>query len=545
MDITALDGLLEDASKYYQELNYNNALEKVNEALALDKTSKRARELKACILIESWDGSNHTQAQIMEAVSHFNALMIEDPDNKWNSLSNIGNAYFKLAESKLIIKRDKLNKEAIDDLMEAKDFYDKSLELNEDQPHIWVNKGNLLDYIGRHLEAIESYDRALLINDKHYNAGGNRGFCCWTLSNLVKNEADKRLLYVHAMKYIGIELMLYPDFLISDELKANVKKYLSKHEIETDLNTTIKEQLPKKKTLLEEDFNLYEINGLSFEKFFYAFCEKENFFLNIHFDCNNCGSSHLDLIEFSFTTAIDEHKQDYKFFKRLYNILDSYTTARFLLALAQYRGKDFLFLDKQRYEPDYSLNYLHNVELLKESFTIIMNICDKIAFFLKDYERLTKKDGEEIDDKYISFWSPRSIFTVTDILIKNKYQADLVAMDTIRKDFEKGEFMNLRMVRDFLVHRYFILHDIIDPKELTYPYDPKKEPLDDLDYHNDIGNFYRITKKSLRLMRNLLFSLSFFVQYKESQKISKIKGPVAKMYWSHADEEMNADKDKK
>jgi hypothetical protein len=118
-------------------------------------------------------------------------------------------------------------------------------------------------------------------------------------------------------------------------------------------------------------------------------------------------------------------------------------------------------------------------------------------------------------------------------------------MDTIRKDFEKGEFKNLRMVRDFLVHRYYILHDIVDPKKLTYPYDPKTEPLDDLEYHGDIGNFYIITKKSLRLMRNLLFSLSFFVQYKEATKESKIRGPVAKMYWSYTPENEDNDEDKK
>jgi hypothetical protein len=362
---------------------------------------------------------------------------------------------------------------------------------------------------------------------------------------LIKNEGDKKLLYIHAMKYIGIELMLYPDFSISEDLKVQVKKLLSEHKIGTDLKKIIKEQLPKKKTLISEDFNLFEMNDLSFEKFFYEFCEKENFFLNIHFDCNNCGCSHLDLIDFSFTTAIDEHKQDYKFFKRLYNILDGYTTARFLLALAQYRGKDFLFLDKQRYEPDYSLNYIHNVELLKESFTKMMSICDKIAFLLKEYERLTRKDGKEIDEKYISFWSPNSIFTVTDILEKNNYQSDLVAMDTIRKDFENGEFKNLRIVRDFLEHRYFVLHDIVDPRKLTYPYDPKGEPLDDLEYHDDIGNFYRITKKSMRLMRNLLFSLSFFVQYKEDQKKSKIKGPVIEMHWSYTPEKESIDEIKK
>lgn len=279
---------------------------------------------------------------------------------------------------------------------------------------------------------------------------------------------------------------------------------------------------------------MYETKDLRFEKFFYEFCEKENFFLNVHFDCCNCVCGQLDLMDFSFTSPIDEHKSEYNFFKRLYNILDDYSTARFLLALAQYRSKDFLFLDKQRYEPDYSLNYVHNVELLKESFIKIMNIFDKIAFFLKDYDMLTRKDGTEIKEENISFWAGNNIFTVSDILEKNNYQIDLVAMNSIRMDLERGEFKNIRIIRDLLVHRYYILHDIVNPKLLTYPYDPNNKPLDDLQYHDDIENFYKITKRTLRLMKNMLFSLSFFVQYKENQKKSAISGPVVELSWGYA-----------
>jgi len=320
-------------------------------------------------------------------------------------------------------------------------------------------------------------------------------------------------------------------------MKVHVRDFLKRHEIEIDLKSILKEQLPKKLNLIINDFNIYEMTDLTFEKFFYEFCEKENFFLNVHFDCCNCGCSQLDLIDFSFISAIDEYKDDYNFFKRLYNILDDYSTARFLLALAQYRSKEFLFLDKQRYEPDYSLNYIHNVELLKECFIKIMNIFDKIAFFLKDYDMLTRKDGMEIREENISFWSPNSIFSISDILEKNNYQIDLVAMNSIRIDLEKGEFKNIRIIRDLLVHRYYILHDIVDYKLLTYPYDPNNKPLDDLQYHNDIENFYRITKKTLRLMKNMLFSLSFFVQYKENRKKSAISGPIVELSWSYTSNE--------
>ena len=383
-----IEELYEDAARCYHNYDYTSALEKINDVLILDKTNNRARNLKASILIESWDGSDKTRPQIMEALSHLKELIKYDPENSWGYQGNIGNAFSNIANAEKRKNGNRLTKEAIDNFIKAKDYYQESLEGNENQPNVLINKGNALKNIGRYLEAIECYDIAILNNDIYYNSWGNRGLCCWRLSDLVTNEEDKNLLYVHAMKYIGIELMLYPDFSISEEMKAHVRDFLKKHEIETDLKSILKEQLPKKLNLIINDFNIYETTDLTFEKFFNEFCEKENFFLNVHFDCCNCGCSPLDLIDFSFTSAIDEHKDDYNFFKRLYNILDDYSTARFLLALAQYRSKDFLFLDKQRYEPDYSLNYIHNVELLKESFIKIMNIFDKIAFFLKDYDTL-------------------------------------------------------------------------------------------------------------------------------------------------------------
>lgn len=87
---------------------------------------------------------------------------------------------------------------------------------------------------------------SILNDNTHYNAWGNRGLCCLRLSDLVTNEEDKKLLYGHAMKYIGIELMLYPDFPISAEQKAYVRDFLQKNKIEIDLKSVLKEQLPKK-----------------------------------------------------------------------------------------------------------------------------------------------------------------------------------------------------------------------------------------------------------------------------------------------------------
>jgi len=524
--------LFAKAVNYYTTYDYKSALKLVDKLLKINAQNIECRNLKACILLESWDGTESTKSQIMTAISYFNALIEEDSTNKWNYLGNKGNAFNKFSNVKLKKSEGKLGEEVIENLEKAKDYYQESLELNENQPEIWINKGNMLDYLGRYLEAIECYDMAILKDERHHNAWGNRGITFLRLSELINHEGDKRLLTFNGMTYIGIELMLNPDFQIDFLRKERIKNFIQKNEIKIDLEETLKNQLPKKKVCIGNDFNIYQKINQSFKEFYNTFCEKEGFFLNVHFDCNNCGHSSLDLLSFSIISDIDDHKTPYHFMKNLHNILDDYKTARFLLALSQYRHSDFLFLDKQRYEPDYSLNYTVNVELLKEAFIKTLNICDKIAFFLMDYKKLSRHDGKNIEESKISFWDGNNIFSQTKIVENEDYQIDLVALNSIRKDLQRGEFDRMLKIRHYLVHRYFILHDIIDVKNLTYPYDENNEPLEDFHHHEDVNEFYTLNKKALRLVRNMLFSLYFFVNQEEQKKMNNTS-KVMPLYWNY------------
>jgi hypothetical protein len=451
-----LKKLYDESYSYYERREYDKALIKIDKILKADKNYIPARNLKASILIESWNGSIKTKRQIFEARSHIDRAMESDPENKTNYLKNKGNAFYKLATSELKESFGKLNTEIIANLEEAKSCFQESLEINENQPDVWINKGNTLDYLGRYLEAIECYDNAILLDNKHYNAWGYRGISCWRLSKLMEHKGDRATLSSEAMIYLAIELEMYPDFEIDDATKELVRDFINKTKIQIDLETILKEQMPKKRALLGESFNLYSNPEVDFKTFYYDFCEKHALFLNFHFDCNKCGCSTLDLIQVGVIT-----KKPYELFKKWFALVDDYKTSRSLLALSQFRPKELLFLDKQRYEPDYSLNYLFNVELLKSAFLTAMNIYDKVAFFLNDYEELG------LSEKSISFWGSNSIFNKTDILERNEWQTDLVALDSIRKDLEKEEFKRLRLVRDYLVHRYFVLHDLVDVENLT------------------------------------------------------------------------------
>lgn len=532
IDTGDFNELFAKAVDYYTTYDYKSALKLVDKLLKINKKHIEYRNLKACILLESWDGYESTKSQIMAAISYFDVLIKEDSTNKWKYLGNKGNVFNKFANVKLKRSAGKLDEEAIENLEKAKDYYQESLELNENQPEIWINKGNMLDYLGRYLEAIECYDMAILKDERHHNAWGNRGISFLRLSKIINHEGDKRLLTLNGMTYIGIELMLNPDFQIDISLKEMIENFIQKNEIKIDLEETLKNQLPKKKVSIGNDFNLCQEINQEFKEFYNDFCEKEGFFLNVHFDCNNCGHSSLDMLSFSIISNIDDHKTPYHFMKNLHNILDDYKTARFILALSQYRHPDFLFLDKQRYEPDYSLNYTVNVELLKEAFTKTLNICDKIAFFLMDYKKLSRHDGENIEESKISFWDGNNIFDQTKIVENENYQIDLVALNSIRKDLQKGEFNRILKIRHYLVHRYFVLHDIIDVKNLTYPYDENNEPLIDLHHHEDVTEFYNLNKKALRLVRNMLFSLYFFVNQEEQKKMNTTS-KVMPLNWNY------------
>ena len=522
-----LKRLYDESWSHYERKEYDKALAKINEILKVDKNNIPARNAKASILIESWDGSIKTKSQISEAIDHLNIAMEIDPNNKTHYLLNKGNAFYKLAMSEFKESSGKLSPEIINNLEQTKCCFQESLEINEDQPDVWINKGNTLDYLGRYLEAIECYDKAILLDNKHYNVWGNRGESCLRLSKLTEHEDDQAKLFVDAMIYLAIELEMYPDFEIGDTKKELVRDFINKNKIQIDLEAILEEQMPKKRALLDESFNLYSEPEVDFKTFYYDFCEKHALFLNVHFDCNECECSTLDLIQVGFITSINEYKKPYELFKKWFALVDDYKTSRSLLTLSQFRPNYFLFLDKQRYEPDYSLNYLLNVELLKNAFLTAINIYDKAAFFLNDYEELG------LPDKSISFWCGNSIFNKTEILKNNDWQTDLVALDSIRKDLEKQEFKRWRLVRDYLVHRYFVLHNMVDVENLTYPYDSSETPLEHKEYHMDIDEFFNITIQALQNIRNVLFSLAFFVSQKEKSKKKEIDGKIGELHWTH------------
>ena len=223
-----LEKLYSESLLHYERKEYDKALIKINKILKAVKNNIQARHAKASILIESWNGSIKTKSQIFEAISHLDMVMKNNLENKSMYLINKGNAFYDLAISEFKESFIKLDPESINNLEQAKNCFQESLEINEKQPDVWINKGNTLDYLGRYLEAIECYDKAIFLDNKHYNAWGNRGLSCWRLSKLTEHEGDHaKKLFLDAMIYLAIELEMYPDFEIADTSKEWVKDFIN------------------------------------------------------------------------------------------------------------------------------------------------------------------------------------------------------------------------------------------------------------------------------------------------------------------------------
>ena len=144
-----LKRLYDESWSHYERKEYDKALAKINDILKIDKHNIPARNAKASILMELWDGTIEQKSKIFEAKSHLEELMKIDPNNKVHYLMKMGNVFYKLSVSEINESSGKLNVVIIDNLENAKRCFQGSLEINESQPDVWINLhiGDFSNYV--------------------------------------------------------------------------------------------------------------------------------------------------------------------------------------------------------------------------------------------------------------------------------------------------------------------------------------------------------------------------------------------------------------
>ena len=363
---------------------------------------------------------------------------------------------------------------------------------------IWVNLGNCFNTLGRVLDALECYEKAIALEPNHGMALGNKGAGLYYYATVAGEHQGTFLREAYSLLAQAFEKG------VNTEAVPYFNNYLEE----------IKRRFKGREHVLE---NQPKYPGISskgdseIEKFSSKFCLDNKLYLNICNYCQQCDAAFGDtaVIRKMIVPLTKHNDKDWlkddqylRLSRYLNQIKQDYVTARFMLMLSRYKELNLDFVHRRVKIID-TLDYnLHNtyVELVKVSFKGFYGVLDKVAYFINDYLRLG------IPDRRVSFgavWyqSLRDKTIREQILATESFS--LNALFSLHQDFEDGEFKNLRLTRDALTHRFVnvkLFHD--------------KEDIENMSESSLIS----LTFELARATRNAILYLLQFVHTEEVKK---------------------------
>ena len=378
---------------------------------------------------------------------------------------------------------------------------------------IYTNIGNVLDTIGRFVEAIEYWDRALDYKKDFAMAWGNRG------RGLISYATE---LYDIGHQPIFLRFALAD---LKEALSINEGLYLSAKEGFERKVKWIKSVL--KKEFIEEkiDLNTYPMGETKDEKNYREWCLKRRLFLNPLNDVIFCSIAAHDVFHLP---SIRMDLREGPYFHSFYNQLkQEFISSRYLLyegitsKNTHFSDRNVMIYDSLDY-PIYSLA----IEKVKMAYRIAYSLFDKIALFIKYYFNLPEKE-KDISFREVWYKPNMKKPLLKETFLKRK-NWPLTGLFWLSKDLyeERSRFKQhlepeaqlLHEIRNYLEHRYVKVHDTMwEGKEKI------KEP--DFSYLIDRLSFslYRkdLIKKSMKifkLARAGLIYLSLAIHDEEKKK---------------------------
>ena len=250
-------------------------------------------------------------------------------------------------------------------------------ELDENEkgilPDLFTSYGNMLDSLGRPVEALDYYNEALRINNQSLEALLNKAITLKQLSFRASGYTHLFILEAKRLFKLACGLSPHP------QLQKVIIKHLD------EINEFIDGH--------DDGFaaEKYEVPDpiSEFHSFLRDFCVEHELYLTPSTLIGK--KEHLFIGDPLFITQMKADISDYQKFDRYISffiqIKQDYIFARYLLVQSQYKTKyaEVIDQDVDYYYPlDYSI-YSSYEEMLKISYRLAVDTLDKIAFFVKDY----------------------------------------------------------------------------------------------------------------------------------------------------------------
>ena len=388
-----------------------------------------------------------------------------------------------------------------------------ALRAHPDRPselrrQILTNLGNAMSHVGRIVEALRYWERALDEAPSFGMSLGNRGVGRFFYGKALYDKGHRHVFIAFAHRDL-VEAQRLP-------LEGDAGHGFLKHQREIEERTT-PEWRAGHLTLQE-----YPLGGDVEEIAYRTWCLNERLFLNPLNDLEVHSIAAHDVLT---TPSMMVRAGEGPTFQGFYNQLkQEFVSARFQLydaihaAAPHFSDREVLLWDTLDY-PAYSLA----TERLRGAFRTFYGLFDKLAFFLNRYlnlgiadrdvslRRLWYVDGQKKKGLRPEFasrgnWSLRGLFAASKDLLED----DQDALDAMEPEAQK-----LNEVRNHLEHRYLKLHDAL--------WDPTVDrPLkDNIAYSVARADFTSKTLHIARLARASLIYLSLATHSEELETESK------------------------
>ncbi|MFC1516423.1 LA2681 family HEPN domain-containing protein [Thermodesulfobacteriota bacterium] len=484
------DALIEKIGTLANPANDRKAREKFQEAIALSEAAKK-RELSHLQLAS-------LNYAVANAWGELHQLSISGEADVWNWEQ-------EAVEKQLIHLRQAVN--ALENTGPE--------QQTEMACPIYTNLAATLYHIGRFVEAVEYWDKALTLMPSFSMARGNRGYALIHYAHALYDEAQALILLQHAY----------------EDLKKALANGVEDHArpVFEDHFNDLKSVFPEGGQIETIDLNTFSSGKSEEEKTYRAWCISNRLFLNPLNDIGTYAAAQTDILS---TPSIVMKKGDVPFYHGYFNQMkQEFVSARWMFydgthdSGNHYSDNNVLMFDTLDH-PVYGLA----MEKVKLSFRMAYALFDKIAFFLNRYLDLAIEDrkvnfrtswyqsGQKIKGLKTELansqnWPLRGLFWLS----KDLYEDEPGFKEALEPDARQ-----IHAIRNQLEHQFLKLHDKQwngSSAEAETDVSPEAFGLSMV-----VSDFIGKTLKILKMVRAALIYLSLTVHSEEIRRSEERAG---------------------